>query len=315
MSSNTVSNTAGGDGVLMQMRGTSVLTNATIGGSAATANTFSGNTSTGFQSNTVDTGTITAMTIANNAFNGNNAGTDLDLSPTNTNMSVTVQNNTFNTQHTTAINLVAGTGVTGGTLSASIRGNTIGTQGVLDSGSAIGTGIRIANGGNNVFLTIDSNIIREVPNGRGIDVEPQAYGPNLTLKAKIINNQIVRPTGTNQNIGCGLNTPCPSASIFVLADNNPPMAGFSNGCTVITGNTAYDPTSYPAGGEAAIYMARRTTTSNTLRLEGNTAQTPAQNILGTNTITNFTAANFFDEGAPAMPVVVVAAGTCGAFPP
>jgi len=312
MMSTTVTNTPGGDGVLMQMRGTSILTSGVVG-APGTGNTFSNNSATGFQSNTVDTGNIQSLTIANNTFAGNNAGADLDLSPTNTNMSVTVQNNTFNNHHTTALNLVAATGVTGGTLSATLRSNIIGTQGTLDSGSAIGTGIRIANGGNNVFLTIDSNIIREVPNGRGIDVEPQAYVPNLTLKAKIINNQIVRPSGTNQNIGCGANVPCPTASVFVLADNN--AGGFSHACTVITGNTAYDPTSYPAGGEAAFYMARRTTTSNTLQLEGNTGLSPSANILGTNTVTNLTAAGFFDEGAPTMPVVVVAAGTCGAFPP
>ena len=47
-----------------------------------------------------------------------------------------------------------------------------------------------------------------------------------------------------------------------------------------------DPTSWPAGGEAAYYFARRTTTSNTLQLEGNTGQTPQQNILANNTVTN-----------------------------
>ena len=64
----------------------------------------------------------------------------------------------------------------------------------------------------------------------------------------------------------------------------------------------------------AYYFARRTTTSNTLTLEGNTAQTPQQNVLGTNTVTNSASAPFFDEGAPSMPTVVVAANTCGTFP-
>ena len=313
MTSNTVSNTVGGDGVLMQMRGTSVLTTGTVGGSAGTANSFTSNSSTGFQSNTVDTGNILALAISNNVFTGNNAGADLDLSPTNTNMSVTVQNNTFNNHHTTALNLVAATGVTGGTLSATLRGNLIGTQGVLDSGSAIGTGIRIANGGNNVFLTIDSNVIREVPNGRGIDVEPQAYVPNLTLKAKIVNNQVVRPSGTNQNIGCGANVPCPSASIFVLADSNG-AGGFAHACTAISGNTAYDPTSYPVGGEAAFYFARRTSASNTLQLEGTQANVTSQ-ITTTNTVSNLTTApGVFDENTSGT-VTIVAPGTCGAFPP
>jgi hypothetical protein len=108
--------------------------------------------------------------------------------------------------------------------------------------------------------------------------------------------------------------PCPSASIFVLSDNNA-LGGFDHVCTVISGNSAYDPTSWAAGGEAAYFFARRTTTSNTLQLEGNTGQTPQQNLLGNNTVTNSTAAPFVDEDAPAMPTVVVAAGTCGSFPP
>jgi hypothetical protein len=313
MTGSTVTGTVGGDGVLMQMRGTSVLTTGTIGGATAPlANTFSNNSSTGVQVNDVDTGSAT-LTIQGNAFSGNNAGTDLDVSPTAASLTVSVLSNTFNGQHTTAINLVQATGTTGGGLTATVRGNTVGTAGVLDSGSAIGTGIRVANGGTTIALTIDSNTIREVPNGRGIDVEPQAYVPDLNLKVKIVNNTIVRPTGTNQSIGCGANVPCPSASIFVLSDNN--GGGFSHVCSVVSGNSAYDPTSWAAGGEAAYYFARRTTTSNTLTLEGNTGLSPSANVLGNNTVTNSASAPFFDEGAPGMPVVVVAAGTCGSFPP
>jgi hypothetical protein len=84
-------------------------------------------------------------------------------------------------------------------------------------------------------------------------------------------------------------------------------------CTVITGNTAYDPTSWPQGaGFAAYYLARRGTPGpQVLNLEGNTAQTPRVNVLGNNTVTNFSSGDFIDESAN---VTVVATGTCGTFP-
>ncbi|HSE12945.1 MAG TPA: hypothetical protein VLB69_09945 [Rudaea sp.] len=311
MLGNTVSNSAGGDGVLMQMRGTSVLTSGTIG-SAGNGNVFANNSSTGLQVVSGDSANIGSLGVASNTVTGNNAGMDLDVGPSAGSMTVVVQNNTITGSHSQALNLVASTSNTGGALTASLLNNTIGTAAVLDSGSAIGNGIRVANGGVIVSLTIDGNQIREVPNGRGIDIEPQAYVQNLALKAKIVNNTIVRPTGTNQSV-CGAGVPCPEASIFVLSDNNA-LGGFDNACTVITGNTAYDPTSYALGSEAAYYLARRTTTSNTLTLEGNTGLTPSANILGNNTVTNATLASFIDEDAPARPTVVVAPGTCGTFP-
>ena len=52
----------------------------------------------------------------------------------------------------------------------------------------------------------------------------------------------------------GASAPCPSASIFVLSDSN--GGAFDHVCTVVSENSAYDPTSWPAGGEAAYYFAR-----------------------------------------------------------
>jgi hypothetical protein len=312
--SSSVTGTPGGDGILIQMRGSSVMTTGTIGGATgADGNTISNNSATGLQVSNADNGNILSLNIQNNILDANNAGIDLDIAQS-ASLTSTVQNNTVTNSHTSAMNTVASTSSSGSsTLTITFRNNNIGIAGVLDSGSGIGTGIRVANGGVNVNLTIDGNVIREVPNGRGIDVEPQAYIPNLNCKVKIVNNQIIRPTGTLQNIGCGFHVPCPSASVFILSDNNN-VGGFAHICTSITGNSAYDPTSWPAGGEGAFYFARRTTTSNTLTLEGNTGLTPKQNILANNTVTNFTAADVVDEGSPTMPVVVVAVGSCGAFP-
>jgi hypothetical protein len=98
----------------------------------------------------------------------------------------------------------------------------------------------------------------------------------------------------------------------VLSDSNG-VGGFDHVCTVITGNSAYDPTSWPAGGEAAFYFARRTSASNTLSLEGTQANVTSQ-IQSTNTITNLTAAGVVDENTSGT-VTIVPAGTCGGFPP
>src|SRR5207302_945160 len=111
-----------------------------------------------------------------------------------------------------------------------------------------------------------------------------------SVSVKITNNQVVRPTGASGDIGCGPGVPCPLGSIVVVVDKN---AGASESiCSVITGNTAYDPTSWPLGSESAYYLARRT--SQTLNLEGNTSLTPRQNILNNNTVTNLTSPGFGD---------------------
>src|SRR6185369_13095141 len=236
--------------------------------------------------------------------------------PTAASLTVTVESNTITGSHSQACNFVTATGSTGGSMTATVRSNTIGTAGVLDSGSAIGSGIRVANGGVNVSFTIDSNVIREVPNASGIEFGPQAYSVNANVKCKIINNTIVRPTGTNQAV-CGPAAPCPTSTIFALSDSNG-LGGFDHECFVITGNSVWDPTSYPLGaGNAAFYFARRTSASNTLQVEGTQANIKAQ-ILATNTITNPGptpgASDVIDENTSGT-VTIVPAGTCGAFPP
>ena len=92
MTSTTVSGTVAGDGMLVQMRGTSVLTSGTIGGaSAANGNTFSNNSATGLQVVALDTSNVN-LTVKNNAANGNNAGMDLDLTQAAT-MTLGVESN------------------------------------------------------------------------------------------------------------------------------------------------------------------------------------------------------------------------------
>ncbi|MFY9821535.1 MAG: cadherin-like domain-containing protein, partial [Thermoanaerobaculia bacterium] len=302
MTGTTVQNTPGGDGMLMQMRGTSVLTTGTISG-----NTFSGNSATGLQVNNADTGNIQNLTVQTNTITGNNAGMDFDLSQASS-MTINVLTNTLNNQHSTALNLDSASSTTGGTMTAKLMGNIIGTAGSLDSGSAIGAGVRvIIQRSTQGSITIDSNQIREVPNSSGIDVEAIGHTAGNSVKVKITNNTISRPTGTNTNIGCGTLAPCPLSTIFVLSDTD---SAPETVCSSITGNSAYDPTSWAQGaGQAAYYLARRS--GQALNLEGNTGLSPRNNILGNNTVTNLSSGDFIDESGN---VTVVAVGTCGAFP-
>ncbi|MEA2239569.1 MAG: hypothetical protein QOC81_4293 [Thermoanaerobaculia bacterium] len=311
MSATTVSGTVGGDGVLVQMRGTSVLTSGTIGGSSAAAGcTFSNSAASGLQVSGVDTASILGLTVQNNTVTGNNAGMDFDLTQA-ASMSIVVQTNTFNNHQSHALNIFSGSSNTGGTMTAKVMGNTIGTAGVFNSGSFFGDGIRVVlQGGTHGALTIDSNVIREVPNARGIDVLAQADTAGNSVSVKITNNQVVRPTGASGDIGCGPGVPCPEGSIVVIVDKN--VVASESICSVITGNTAYDPTSWPLGSESAFYLARRT--SQTLNLEGNTSLTPRQNILNNNSVTNLTSPGSGDFTDEAGDVVVVAPGSCGTFP-
>ena len=311
MNATTVNGTVGGDGALVQMRGSSVLTSGSIGGAtAALGCTFSNNASTGLQVSGVDTANIMGLTVQNNTVSGNNNGMDFDLTQS-ASMSIVVQANAFNNHQTHALNVFTGSTNTGGTVTAKVMGNTIGTAGVFNSGSFIGDGIRVlVQGGTHGVLTIDGNTIREIPNARGIDVDAEGYTAANSVNVKITNNQVIRPTGASGDIGCGPGVPCPLGSIVVVVDKN--AVASESICSVITGNTAYDPTSWPFGSESAYYLARRT--SQTLNLEGNTSLTPRQNILNNNTVTNLTSPGVGDFTDESGNVVVVATGSCGTFP-
>jgi hypothetical protein len=301
----TIDGAAGDDGASVQMRGTSVLTTGTISGS-----TFSNNFATGLQVSGANTANVASLTVQNNTFRANSSGMDFDLSNA-ASMTLNVLTNTLNNHQGTALNLFSNSTTIGGTMRAKVQGNLIGTQGVFNSGTFFGDGIRaVIFGGTHGLLTIDGNVIREVPNARGIDVDAEAFASGNSVSVKITNNQVVRPSGTNGDIGCGPGVPCPGASIAVVVDKN--AAAAESLCTTITGNSAYDPTSWAAGSESAFYLARRSL--QTFNLEGNTSQTPSQNILGANTVTNLTtpgAGDFTDESGN---VVVVAPGSCGTFP-
>jgi hypothetical protein len=301
---NNGSTTFGNDGLLFDVQGTTVVTSATIQG-----NTFSGIFATAIQAQSGGTANIQNMTIGGaavgqpNTFSGNNIALDLDQD-VSSQFTFNVLNNTLNSHHSHAINVFSTTTSTGGTLTGKIDANHIGTAGTLDSGSAIGNGMRLnINGLAHAVMTISNNVINEVPNGRGIEMVGRLGTGGANFKA--VSNTVARPSGTNQNIGCGASTPCPLSSIYASTGTLTPS---NTVCTIISGNTAYDPTSWAVGAEAA-YALVNNTTGGVLRIEGSQA-TPSAQITTTNTVTNNT-------GSPVLianTVNVVAAGTCGTFP-
>jgi methionine-rich copper-binding protein CopC len=194
--------TFGNDGILFRIRGTAVVTSASLSGA-----TFSGNQATGLQVLSGDTGSIAAFTVSGNTFTDNNIAIDFEASETSS-LGFKVLNNTAKGSNSHAINVFTASGAgTGGTVAGRIMGNVIGDPNVAGSGSAIGNGIRVnINGGAAATVLLDSNTIRQCPNGRGIEV----IGRNGTggLDATVTNND-VNPQDTSG---------FPLAAIFVQSN-------------------------------------------------------------------------------------------------
>jgi len=316
------SGSVGANGMLVQIRGTSVLTSANV-----QSCTFSGVRSTGLQVSATDSATIGSSSggvitapAASHSFvvqsctvQNNNAGLDFDHSQT-ANITFQILNNTTITgQRAAAINsfCTAAAG-TSGTVTGYISGNQIGTQGTKDSGSAIGNGIRLIVQGDSVqgFFTVDGNTIREVANAHTIELFSQnGRGVSGTGSArfKITNNTLPQPSGTNQSIGCGAGVPCmPDGPLFSLADEH------NSTCLLITGNSIYDATTMNAASD--IYLATRTgppTGATTTIQTGSNGGNSAAAITFINANNTLTGANktFDEEGT------ITTVASCGSFPP
>lgn len=197
---NSVAN--GNHGALMQFRGTSQLTAATLSG-----NTFSGNRSIGLQVTGGDTATVGTFTVQNNTFTNEQIALDFSKAQTS-NMTLKFLSNTITGQNSHGMNLftAAGAGTTG-VFNATVQGNTIGNQAVASSGSAIGNCMRInVNGDADATVLVDNNTLRQCPNGRGIE----AIGRNGTGGLDI--------TITNNNVNPQDTSGFPLAAIFVQSN-------------------------------------------------------------------------------------------------
>ncbi len=313
----------GADGFLVQIRGTSVLTSATVQGC-----TITGVRSTGIQVSAADTasigssggGVITApaashsFVVQSNTLSGNNAGIDMDKTQSS-NFTFEILSNTLTFHKSSSINSQAGAGAGfGGTITGYINGNFIGTQGVKDSGSnSNGAGVRLVVQGDSTqgFFTVDGNQIREVPNSDvivAISQPGRVFSGSGSARFKITNNTLPLPSGTNQSLGCGPSVPCGAGdgNIFVLADQGNPA------CALITGNSVFDATLM--NGAWDILVAARTgpptgaaITVQTGSNGGNSAAAVAF-LNANNTLNGVNKSN--DEAGNATTVT-----SCGSFPP
>jgi len=309
------SGSVGNDGLLLQMRGTSVLTSGLV-----SASIFSGLRATGVQIQTADTARIgsnsagsivNSFTVQTSTFTNNGQAIDIDESQVS-NLTFQVLNNTNMTgTDGTVINAFTSAGSDTGpashTFVGKIDGNVIGTQGTKDSGSVFGSGIRVVVQGQNTQgnVTVSNNTIREVVNADIMTFFGQngagASGTNAA-RFKITNNAMPTPSGSNQSFCGPPATPCASNGIFVLADEGTPV------CTVITGNSVYDVSTM--NGSFDIYLAERTgpPAGAQLTVEGTGGSNSAY-IIANNTLAG--ASDFFDESGTTSQVGI---GSCGVFP-
>jgi hypothetical protein len=113
--------------------------------------------------------TITTATIQNSTFVTNNIHIDLNHDGTS-NVTYKVLNNTFRTSTAQAVNFFTSASAgTGGTANGRFVNNRIGTVGTSLSGGGAGFRINV-NGGAAAKVLLDSNVIRQEPNGRGIEI-------------------------------------------------------------------------------------------------------------------------------------------------
>ncbi|HNB70816.1 MAG TPA: Ig-like domain repeat protein, partial [Acidobacteriota bacterium] len=285
----------GNHGILIDANGTAVVSSISISNC-----TVSNNFSIGMQILSNGSASINGCNVSGNTITTNTLAADLSASSAanftyDFNNNPTIRNRTGNGSH--GLNTFQGC-PSSGTLQGKIRGNTIGLAGVKESGSAIGNGIRVnMNGAGTSQVEVTNNIIREVPNGRGIEVtrrsgstvDPACNNTSGLHKITITGNNIAAPTGGTDQPGC----PCPLAGIYVESRDQKSL------CAKISGNASYNPASFPAGFEEAYTLSEAGT--SVFSLEGTQATASAQ-IAATNAGTPVNAS---------AGISVVAAGTCG----
>jgi len=139
--------------------------------------------------------TITNATIQNSSFTTNNIHLDLNHDGTS-NVTYKVLNNTFISATANTINFFSSSvqaPTTGGVLNGRFVNNRIGNNAIANSGGGVGMRINI-NGGAAARVLVDSNVIRQVKDGRGIEI----ISRNGTggLDATVTNNDVSAPINT-----------------------------------------------------------------------------------------------------------------------
>jgi hypothetical protein len=186
---NANSSANGNHGGLIEVLGTS-----TLGTSTITTSNFTNNKVIGLQVTSGGTGSISDLTVSSSTFSDTGTGNSQEISmdfaqAQDSSMTVKVLNNNIQGHNSQAINFFTGAPPSSGTYNARIEGNTIGTAATAGSGSLIGNCMRInMNGGAASRILVNNNILRQCPNGRGIEV----IGRNGTggVDVTITNNDV-----------------------------------------------------------------------------------------------------------------------------
>jgi hypothetical protein len=217
--------------------------------------------------------TITSATIQNSTFFGNNIGMDLNHDGTS-NVTYKVLNNTVLSQVANSINFFTSASAgTGGTMNGRFVNNRIGDAAIFNSGGGIGIRVNV-NGGADTTVLLDSNVIRQVPNGRGIEIISR-NGTGGT-DATVTNNQVDTDfVSTIPNGGFSL------SNIFLQSNC---LAICNTLRSNVTGNTV--PAVAPTGELVAGQLVLIETGASTSQLVDTTAPvsgTCASELAGTNT--------------------------------
>ncbi|HXA16537.1 MAG TPA: putative Ig domain-containing protein [Thermoanaerobaculia bacterium] len=236
----TYSSSANDDGFLVSLKNAASINTATFTGA-----TFSNNFAKGLQlqqndnsvlGNGVGAPTTGTITVTGCTFTNNNVGASFEGGGgTNGTGSVYfrfVNNTNILGSQSDAVNFANGSDSGGGTFKAFVSGNVIGNAGVANSGSAFGNGMRFfLQGQQTATVTIVNNTIRQIPFGRGIDVEelgrPGPAHGQTRLDVKITGND-VNPQDT---------TGFPLYAIYVSSDAQGTGTSGSNVNAEIHGNT------------------------------------------------------------------------------
>jgi uncharacterized repeat protein (TIGR01451 family) len=207
--------------------------------------------------------TITSATIQNSTFQNNNIALDLNHDGTSS-VTYKVLNNTLLNQVANSINFFSSaTAGTSGTLNGRFVNNRIGDPAIFKSGGGIGIRINI-NGGAAARVLLDSNVIRQIPDGRGIEIISRngTGGTDATLINNQVNTDFVT-TAQNQGFSLSnifLQSNCLSICNTLRAD--------------IRGNNV--PNTPPTGELIAFQLALIETGASTFQLVDN-PPTPSAN--------------------------------------
>ena len=219
------SGAAGGNGVLITLQGTAVITDLAIVDS-----TFRNNFSNGILVNTdgssrigaddATSGSTDGAIVAGNSFDDNNIAIQFGVFGSS-DITVDIEDNTIvnDGRFDTSTAIVLGTSAlsaAGSTLNARVEGNVIGDEAIDSSGSAFGSGISLViQGLADVTALIDDNTIREAPYGFGIEVQSHGSGSGAppASDVTITNNDVDH---TNATVPGG---DFPLPAIWVYADS------------------------------------------------------------------------------------------------